>query len=79
MSNRNLAGVPRVARAALRAAPQTWHRWLQFCDAIQADDVELTGEEAAEMCSRVSTLVRLGVPFDQSFLDCVDALCARAR
>lgn len=76
MLHRNLYGVPRVARAALRAAPDSWAKWLAFCDASSADDFEMTCEEAAAACSLVSTLVRLGVPFDRSFLDHVDALRA---
>lgn len=67
-------GIPRVAHEAIRQAPERWNRWLAFCDAIQAEDFEMTCEEAAEMFSMVATLAALGVPFATDFLARVDAM-----
>jgi hypothetical protein len=67
-------GIPRVAHAALRNAPDTWQRWMQFCEATEDDDFEMTCEEGAEMFAMVAKLVHLGVPFDDRFLARVDAM-----
>ncbi len=70
----NLAGVPKHARTIIRKAPATWHRWLAFLNAADDPDFELVAEEAAPMFELVAKLTRLGVPFDESFLQRVAEL-----
>lgn len=66
--------IPASARGAIRAAPTTWHRWLETCQRIEADEADPDAEDWAVFLAQYSQLRRLGVPFDPGFSAKVKAL-----